>query len=212
MKNLLYKELKLSIHSFFFFLPLLLAVLFFIPQWFYTIVFMYLFWITVPQVYSSYLSNEDYNFIAMLPVLRKDIVKSKALALVALELTHIIFAVIFAVINNRLYGIWNFSLDPSYGLFAVGFAMYGIFNISFLPYYFKTGYFFGRPLITGTVTTLIFAAIIEYGVIKYEFMSTLLEGETQTQLISLFVGVLVGIMLTVIAIQISIKRYEKIDR
>lgn len=212
MLQLLNKELRLSISKFFYVLPLLLSLLFFIPQWFYTLVFMYMFWITVPQIYMSYLSNQDYNFISMLPVSKKDVVTSKAIALIVVELIHLLFAAIFAIIHNQLYGMWNFGLDANIALFGVAFLMYGIFNISFLPYYFKSGYFFGKPVILGTVLTLIYGAIIEFGVIKYEFMRDVFEGTIGMQLIVLAIGILGAIVLTFISIKISQKRYEVIDR
>lgn len=212
MKNLVYKELRLSINKFFYIMPVLLSALFIIPQWFFTLVFMYMFWITVPQVFSSYLANEDYNFTSMLPVTKKDIVQSKIIALVVIELIHLAVGVVFAIIHNHLWGVWNFSLDANIAFFGVGFLMYGIFNIVFFPYYFKSGYFFGKPTIAGTIITIIYAGIIEYGVIKYQFMRDLFEGNITSQLIVLIVGIILSIILTITALQISQKRYEKIDR
>jgi len=212
MRDLLYKELKLSINRFFYLLPLMLGLLFFIPQWFFTLTFMYFFWITVPQVYGSYLAQQDYNFISMLPVSRKDVVASKAMALVVIQLLHILIAVVFSFIHNKLYGVWNFSLDPNIAFIGVGFFMYGLFNISFLPYYFKTGYFFGKPVILGTVVTLVYATIIEFGTIKYEFMRKIFEGDTLSQLLVLIVGMTGFVLLSYFGIKISQKRYESIDR
>jgi len=77
MKNLVYKELRLSINSFLFVLPILLACLMFIPYWIYTFVFMYFFWITITQICAGYIAKEDNSFNAMIPVTKKDIVKSK---------------------------------------------------------------------------------------------------------------------------------------
>ena len=121
MRNLLYKELNLSVNKFFYLLPFLVGLLFFIPQWFYTLVPMYLFWITVPQVYSAYLSNLDDNFTAALPVTKSDIVVSKSLSLMILELLQIVAILVFVLIHNHLYGSWNFSLDLNIAFFGVVF-------------------------------------------------------------------------------------------
>lgn len=212
MRNLLYKELNLSIHKFFFILPIILGLLFFIPQWFYTLVYMYLFWITVPQVYGAYLSNQDYNFISALPVTKKDVVFSKALSLVTLELLQLAVVVVFVLIHNAIYGSWNFGLDTNMAYIGVGFLMYGLFNVSFLPYYFKTGYFFGKPLILGSAVTLVYAGLIEYGVMASTFVQNILEGSLDAQILVLIGGIVLGLNLTVIAIKVSMKRYEQIDR
>ncbi len=95
MKNLIYKELNLSINKFFFLLPVILGGLLFIPNWIFLLVFYYFFWISVPQIYGAYIQHGDYNFLSVLPIKRKDIVSSKVYALFILELTHIVFAVIF---------------------------------------------------------------------------------------------------------------------
>lgn len=212
MRNLLYKELTLSINKFFYVLPVLIGCLFFIPQWFFTLVLMYMFWITVPQVYASYLSNQDSNFTSALPVVKKDIVLSKAAALMILEMIQIIVVVIFAIVHNALYGVWNFGLDANIAFFGVAFALYGLFNILFLPYYFKTGYRFGRPTILGTIGTLVFAFILEYGVIRFEFMRNIFEGETTTQFLVLGSGIVLSIVLSFIAVQLSVKRFDVVDR
>ena len=190
----------------------MLGVLFFIPQWFYTLVLMYVFWITVPQVYSSYIANQDYDLIATLPTTKRDVVLSKTLALIFLELLQLVAVLIFMIIHNRLYGSWNLGLDPNISFFGVAFVVYGIFNISFFPYYFKTAYFFGKATILGTITTLIFSAIIEYGVIRFEFMRDIFEGTTSSQWLVLVIGFIIGVILSVLSIHISIKRYAQIDR
>ena len=77
MKNLIYKEFKLSINRFFLILPVLLAVLLFIPNWIFMLVFMYTFWISLPQIYGAYQYTRDVEFTSVLPVSKKDLVYSQ---------------------------------------------------------------------------------------------------------------------------------------
>ncbi|MFA6801377.1 MAG: ABC-2 transporter permease [Acholeplasmataceae bacterium] len=210
MRNLVNKELRLSINKFFFLLPFILGLLFFIPGWIYILAFMYFFWVTVPQIFSAYLNQKDYDFMTTLPVAKKDIVTSKAVSMYIIELLHILAAVIFTLIHNELYGSWNFFMDLNVAFFGVGILMFGIFNIVFLPGYFKTAYFFGKPLIIATAVTLVYGFIFEYGVIKFSFMQKLLEGNLGTQFWVLGVGVIVSVILSIYAIRISIKKYESI--
>lgn len=211
MRNLLCKELHLSIHKFFYFLPILIGVLFFIPNWFFTIVPMYLFWITVPQVYSAYIANQDNNFVAALPVTKKDIVLSKSLALITLELLQLVIIVLFSIIHNAIYDVWNFSLDANIAFIGVSFMIYGIFNIAFLPYYFKTGYRFGKPTILGVVSTLLFSALIEYSILRFDAVRNLFEGAISSQVIILGAGIVISTLLSIFAVKISQNRFEKID-
>ncbi|MGD9910128.1 MAG: ABC-2 transporter permease [Candidatus Izemoplasmatales bacterium] len=217
MLNLVRKELKLSINKFFFILPFILGLLFFIPGWIYLLVFMYFFWISVPQIYSAYLNQKDYDFVSILPVSKKAVVTSKIIAILLIEGLHVLFAVIFGVIHNLIYGSWNLFMDINYAFFGVGILMFGVFNIVFLPAYFKTAYFFGKPLIKGTIATVIYGFIFEFGAIyslshpdSFGWVHTLLEGPVSTQIIVLIISVTASAILSFIALKKSIHHYESI--
>ena len=211
MKNLIYKELNLSINKFFFLLPVILGGLLFIPNWIFLLVFYYFFWISVPQIYGAYIQHGDYNFLSVLPIKRKDIVSSKVYALFILELTHIVFAIIFGLIHNQLYGSWNFFFDINLAFYGVSVLLFGVFNITFLPAYFKTAHFFGKPLIYATIATIIFGFIFEFGIAKYQFMRDIFEGTLTVQTIVFIVASILGVLLSVVALKISQKRMMEID-
>ncbi|AUD62714.1 hypothetical protein BK010_03600 [Tenericutes bacterium MO-XQ] len=211
MKNLIYKELNLSINKFFFLLPVILGGLLFIPNWIFLLVFYYFFWISVPQIYGAYIQHGDYNFLSVLPIKRKDIVSSKVYALFILELTHIVFAVIFGLIHNGLYGSWNFFFDINLAFYGVSILLFGVFNITFLPAYFKTAHFFGKPLIYATIGTIIFGFIFEFGIAKYQFMRDIFEGTLMVQTIVFILAAVLGVLLSVVALKISQKRMMEID-
>lgn len=210
MSNLLYKELKLSIHKFFFILPFMLACLMFIPQWIYTFVFMYFFWITASQICGGYIAREDNSFNAMLPVTKKEIVQSKITAFIIIESVHLAVGIVFGILHNALYGQFNWFFDINVAFFAVMITMYALFNVIFLPQYFKTAYFFGKPVIAGIVVTLIYAFVFEYGVFQYQFMRDIFEGELVTQFIILAVSLVISSLLMFITYKQSIKNYEEI--
>jgi hypothetical protein len=211
MKNLIYKELGLSINKFFYLLPIILGALMFIPGWIFLLVFYYFFWIAVPQVYGGYLAQGDYNFLAVLPIKRKDIATSKIYALFILEGLHLVFAIIFGLIHNSIYGSWNFFFDINLAFFGVGILLFGVFNISFLPAYFKTSHFFGKPLIFASITTLVYGFVFEFGVAKYQFMRDVFEGSVTNQAIAFIVTTVLGIGLSILALRISQKRMMEID-
>lgn len=211
MKNLIYKELSLSINKFFFLLPVILGGLLFIPNWIFLLVFYYFFWISVPQIYGAYIQHGDYNFLSVLPIKRKDIVSSKVYALFILEFTHIVFAVIFGLVHNQLYGSWNFFFDINLAFYGVSILLFGVFNITFLPAYFKTAHFFGKPLIYATIVTIIFGFIFEFGIAKYQFMRDIFEGTLMVQTIVFILAAVLGVLLSVVALKISQKRMMEID-
>lgn len=210
MKNLIYKELKLSINKFFFILPLLLALLMIIPQWIYTIAFMYFFWISAINICAGYIAKQDNSFTAMLPVSKRDIVKSKIAAFLIIEGVHLLSGIIMGLIHNQIWGSYNFFMDMNLAFFSAMFVMFAIFNIIFLPLYFKTAYFYGRPVIYAIVATLIYAFLLEYGTIRFEFMRNIFEGEMSVQWIVALVSTVIVGVLTLITVKRSISNFESI--
>lgn len=210
MANLLYKELKLSIHWFFYVLPFMLACLMFIPQWIYSLVFMYFFWMSISQICAGYIAKEDNSFNAMLPVTKREIAKSKIAAILIVEGIHLVSGIILGLVHNAIYGNWNLFMDINLAFFGVIFLMYAIFNIVFMPMYFKTAYFFGKPVIYGVVVTLIYAFAFEYGAIRFEFMRNIFEGELGTQFIVAGISLVLVGLLSYITIKKSISNYESI--
>jgi len=208
MFNLVYKELKLAINPFFYLLPLLLALLFFIPGWIYLLVFMYFFWISVPQIYSAYITNRDYSFSMTLPISKKDYVTSKIYALFTLEALHILLGVIFGLVHNMIYGQYNWFFDINIAFFGVVLGLFTVFNVVFLPLYFKTGYFFGKPVIYAIVVAMIYGFIFEFGAIKYQWFRDIFEGPVLTQVIILVVGVVLTVVLNWFVIRKSVSNYQ----
>lgn len=210
MINLFYKELKLSINAFFYLLPVLLAALMFIPNWIFTILFMYFFWITVPQIFGHAIGQRDQSFTNMLPVTKKEVVQAKILAILFLEFLHLLTGFVFGIIHNSLYGQFNFFFDINWSFLGLMILMYAIFNAVFFPIYYKTGYFFGKANIYGVVITLLYGFIIEYSVIQFAWARDLFEGSMGSQFVVLVISVLLATLFSVWTMRISIKRYEGI--
>lgn len=211
MKNLIYKELTLSINKFFYILPILLSLLLFIPNWLFLLIFMYFLWISVPQIYASYQTNKDNAFTLVLPVSRRDIAKAKGYTLIVLELYHILLAVIFGVIHNLIYGSTNFFFDVNPAFFGAAFIIFGVFNAIFLPQYFKTGYKYGKPIIIAIAVTTVLAAGTEILVGFYPWFTNIFEHQDIVIQILLLLGsTMIYIILNIVSIYQSARNYEKI--
>ena len=211
MKNLLYKELTFSINIFFYIVPFMLSLLFFIPNWLYSFVIMYFFWVSVPQIISGYNTQLDYKFLSILPVSKKDIVSSKIIAFILIELTHVLCAVVFGIIHNLIYGSDNLFMEINPTYFGVMLAMLALFNIIFLPSYFKTAYKFGKPLIIAIVASFLFAGLFEVGAAAIPFMQDILKtSNSLIQLATLFVGIALFVGISLLTIKKSVSNFERI--
>jgi hypothetical protein len=212
MKNLLYKELTLTIGKFYYVLPLLLALLFFIPNWIFTLVPMYFFWISIPNIFSSYSAQLDYPFVTLLPVTKRNVVVAKTVSIYTIQALHVAFALIFGIIHNLIYGQYNFFLQINPIYFGIIIMMFGIFNVIVFPIYFKTAYRWGKATIYGVIATLIFAGMFEYAAAAIPSISTVLRSTSMVVQYSLFgAGLLGGIVLSYIATELSVRRYETIQ-
>jgi ABC-2 type transport system permease protein len=213
MKSLLYKEFSLSIHPFFsWMLPLLLSLLFFIPNWIYSIVFLYFFWISVPQIFQGYNAQLDQAFLSTLPISKKSIVYSKILAFIVLQLIHLLFGAVMAVLHVVFYrGGGNFAMDINPALFGAVFVVYASFNLVFLPGYFRTAYRYGIPLILGVSVSLLVATFFELGTAVFPWLSRIMESDSLgMQLGILLGGVGVFAATNLLALRWSYRNYRKI--
>lgn len=213
MRDLLYKELTLSIHPFFsWMLPLLLSLLFFIPNWIFSIVFLYFLWISVPQIFQGYTAQLDQAFLSTLPISKKSIVHSKILAFLILEMTHIAFGAITAWIHVILYGSGNFVMDVNPAFFGAVFIIFASFNLVFLPGYFRTAYRYGVPLILGVIVSLGIATFFELGTVTMPWLGGIMKSRSSgAQLGVLLAGAFVFVVSNLAAARLSYANYRRIS-
>ncbi len=211
MNNLLYKEFKLTISPFFFVLPVLLGALMLIPQWLFFLVPLYFCFITVPNLFAGYKAQNDLSFSVMMPVRKSEIVKAKLLSIMTLELVHIIFAAIFAVLNKVLYNNENLFFNPNAAFIGLVFVMFGIFNLVLFPMFYKTGYKYGAAVIVSTIAAFLFSAAMELSVVFSHEAAIFFEADVNRQIVILALGLIVFLAMSYITYKISLNRFKKVD-
>lgn len=213
MKNLLYKEFKLWWQPAWF-LFLLFGTFLLIPSWPYFIAFMYIF-IAINNVFVMGRANHDIFFTVSLPVKKRDTVRARVYSLAIIELLQIIAAIPFAIINNSVYKMGNMAgMNTNFAFFGLIFMMYALFNIVFIPKFYKTGYKI-LPMLTATIVVIIYIVAVDVMIMLIPVLRTNLDGlgaaHLSSQLLVLFIGIVIFILLTMQAYRISAKRFERID-
>ena len=216
MYNLLMKELKLGVSPFFYILPFLTGALMLIPGWLYFFVPLYFLFITIPNMFAGYKTQNDLMFSIVMPVTRKDIVKARVAIIVILELLHIVIAVIYGMISTRLYpNLTSFFFGPTIGFWGLCFVMLAIFNIIFVSMFYKTAYKYGAPMIVSITGAVLFATAAEWLGIKSPLVFDLFKGagadNIATQITILIVGIAIFAIFNIAAYNIAIKQFEKVD-
>ncbi|MBH5318448.1 ABC-2 transporter permease [Paenibacillus sp. GSMTC-2017] len=216
MYNLLMKELKLGVSPFFYVMPFLTGALMLIPGWLYFLVPLYFCFITIPNMFAGYKTQNDLIFTSMMPVIKNDIVKAKVSVIVILELMHLVIGMIYSMITVRLYPNLNYIFfKPTLGFWGLCFIMLAIFNFIFISMYYKTAYKYGAASIVSMTAAVLFALGAEWLGLENEFVSDLFKGtgteQFATQLSILITGIILFAIFTIIAYHIAIKRFEKVE-
>ena len=212
MKDLLYKEFKLSINSAFF-LMVLFAALIMIPGWIYSIAMMYTLFIMMPNIFMACRAQNDVSFSVMLPVKKRDVVKARVLSVMIMQVLPVLLGVVFAAINIIVYKGNTFFMNPNVAFFGLVFVMYSLFNLVFFPGFYKTAYKVGGPTVWANVVAVVFMVVVEFSNILIPPIGAYIGGinNMAEQLPVLFAGIAIYLAGTWLAYRISAKRFEKVD-
>lgn len=216
MYNLVMKDLKLGIGPLFFIMPVILGALMLIPGWLYFIVILYFCWITIPNMFGQFRAQNDLVFTSMMPVTKKDIVKARVLVVVIMELLHIVMAMIFGIFNILLYpNLTQVFFVPHMGFWGLCFVMLAIFNVIFIPMYYKTAYKYGGAATASITAAMLFAGVAQWIGVQSSYVSDIFNGtgadRMTLQASILIAGIAVFIALTMLAYRIAVKRFLKVE-
>lgn len=213
MKALLFKQFQLVCHPMTL-LFTLFGVMLLIPSYPYTVVFFY---VTLGLFFAFMKGREqrDRDFTAVLPVRKRDTVRSAVWFSVIIQLLSLVLTVPFAVLSAHInpQGGNIVGLDANVALFAAGFVVYGIFNFAFFPALYRTGDQVGVSFVKSSIALAVTVAVLEA---LPHFPGLLWLNETTAaanlrQLPLLAVGAALGAVLTFAGCRIAEKRYEKVD-
>ena len=213
MKNLLYKELRLALH------PaaglfLALSAMLLIPSYPYYVVFFY----TTLGIFFICMTgreNHDIEYSLSLPIRKRDIVRSRMLFCVLLELAQFALAVPFALLRAS-FGMPNDAgMDANIALFGLSFAMLGLFNFAFFRRYYARPDRVGRAFVVGSIVVGVFIVLAEASVHIIPLMRDQLDTHhfeyLPLKLAVLGGGMLVFALCTLLAYRKAVRSFEQLD-
>lgn len=213
MKALLYKQLRLNCHPMTL-VFLLAGVFFLIPNYPYTVAFFY---VTLGLFFMFMNTREqrDADYAAVLPVRKADTVKAVCLFAAIIQLLSLMIAVPFAFLSARINpnGGNAAGLDANVTLFAMAFVLFAVFNIVFLPSFYRTGYKVGVSFLKASlcVALVVICDVVLPHLPGLAWLDGVDKASCLRQLPILAVCAAVYVICTLLACRISIKRYEKVD-
>ena len=208
------KDLRLAAHPMMYVFALF-GVMLIIPNYPYTVVFFY----GLLGIFFTFLNgreNKDVYYCAVLPVTKRDQVRARAWLVVAVELAELVIAVPFAFHSARINpnGTNLAGIDANVALFGSVLLIYGVFNVVFLPVFYKTAIRAGRAFLLAvipmTVLMVLGEALSHFPVVGPYLDATDAAGQVR-QLPVLAVGLAAFALLSWLAYRKAAKNYERVD-
>ena len=193
---------------------LLAGVFFLIPNYPYTVSFFYV-TLGIFFMFMNGREQRDADYMALLPVSKRDCVKAACLFVTIIEVLSIVIAVPFAVLSARVNpkGTNLAGLDANVTLLALAFILFAVFNIVFLPSFYRTGYKVGVSFVKASicVALVVICDVILPHVPGLAWLDSTDKASCLRQLPILAVCAAVYAAVTLLAVRWSEKRYEKVD-
>lgn len=159
------------------------------------------------------LGERDLEFTALLPVPRRYIVLSKCFDLVYSQILQLVVALPIALLIIYVIAPDGHGSGQNTNSFFLAMVLinYSIFNLIFLPWFFKTAEKVNKPLLTGLLIYFIMAVI--YGIILYfvPVLNGVGEEGLNLRLLILATSILLYIVLTFISYKLAVKNFERVS-
>ncbi len=232
MKALLSKEFKLCLHpTVFIYLAMVLMLL--IPSYPYLVACFFL-CNAVFFIFQNARENGDPLYTAMLPVSKAQAVRARCLFVVMLQIIELLLMVgmcAFGLVAMDLEKGNAGGTDLSLSLPAFALILFTIFNLIFLPSFYKTGYKAGASFLKSAIGVWIWIILCEGTMIAtrvivtekgldlpfFRFLARNIDCFPKTkeawtvQAILFLAALLVYALGTLLAVRLSVKNYDKID-
>lgn len=215
MKHLLYKELRLAKHPTIF-LFLLFSAMLLIPSYPYYVAFIY----TCLSVFFVFLQgreNNDLSFTALLPVRKRDIVRARCLLVVLMQLAQVLVSLPCAIVGARINPLGGNAagIEANAAFFGLVLVMYALFNLLFLPAFYRTGYRVGRAFLFAGAAVLVYIVAAELLVQCVPALKASLDtfdpATRGTRLFVLLLGAGLYAAGSLLACRLSERRFARVD-
>lgn len=216
MRNIMRKELRLSASPLSY-LFTLFGAMFLIPG--YPILCGVFF--AALGIFQSFQSAREANdtlYSALLPIAKRDVVKSKFIFVCFIELCAFLLMLTAAVLRMTWLSeaaVYRSNALMTANPFALGMALliFGLFNLIFVGGFFRTAYKFAAPFVAFVAAAFLVTAAGEaaHHLPGLEMLNAFGFEHIYLQLALFAVGALGYVLLTLSSFAISCRNFEKID-
>ena len=218
MKNFLNKEIRLNLAPVNY-LFMAFASMIIIPNYPCYVPFFY-FALSVFFIFNNAELNRDIQYSMVLPITKKEIVKSRCILVFFYELAGLIFTIPFAILRSKLLPMGNDAgIEANVAFYGLVMIPLTLFNFIFFTKYYKKAEKPGLPFLIASIVYWFCYLLLEAPVwlksfFPVSFIEVLDKSDKASmikQLPVLFVGLVIFILGWILTYRISAKRFEKVD-
>jgi hypothetical protein len=212
--KLLKKELKLCLHPAAV-IMLGLTLLILIPGYPYTVSFFYVM-LGLFFIAQGARENHDVTFTLTLPVERRAVVDGRFLLTLVLELCSLVLAGLMIAVHNAVMSAPNpAGMEANIVLIGEGLFLFGVFNLIFYTGHFRDVNRIGVPFIAASAAVFLLIVLEVISTYAVPFFRDVLDTPDPRNMgVKLaFDGVCLALggAMTLLALVLSRKRFEKLD-
>lgn len=215
MKNLLYKELRLSLHpTNIIFLTFFLMV--FIPGYPY---YVAPFWtiLGIQFLCTTGRENHDVDYALFLPVRKRDVVKARMTLAAGLEVLQLLLCVPAFLIKDLVLPMDNpVGMEANLAFIGISLILLGAFNYLFFTRYYQNVNKIGGPFVAAMSVYWVLLLLAESMTYFVPFFRDKLDTRGMEflpeKLAVLGLGILIFALLTLLAYRRAAASFEKLDQ
>ena len=212
MKNLLFKELRLAAHPTLFVFTAL-GVLVIVPNYPYGAIFLFGCLATFISFQYGRETNDVY-FSAMLPVTRRDIVKSKLLLCVLAECAQLLLSLPLAFVRPLIFPQGNVvGIEANAAFYGFALFAYAVYNLIFFTEFYKSAYKAGASFVKAFISVAVVILAMEtlVHIPALAWLDGLAGRDLLLQTPILAVGALAYVLCNFLALKIAAQRFELVN-
>lgn len=218
MKNFLNKEIKLCLAPINY-VYLLFACMMVIPNYPRYVPFFF-FMVSLLHLFNNAMWNKDLEYSMILPITKKDIVKSRCILVIVYQLIFIILSIPFSILFELIKPAPNAAgIEGNVAFYGLVLIVMTFFTFTFFTAYYKKATKPGVPFVKATIVFWVLFIILETpvyikDVIDVPFFQMLDQTDKASQIQQLPIlaaGIIVFIVGWILTYKVSAKRFEKVD-
>ena len=218
MKNFLMKEIRLNLAPVNY-LFMAFSTMIIIPNYPCYVPFFY-FALSVFFIFNNAELNRDIQYSMVLPIAKREIVKSRCILVIAYELAGMLFTIPFAFLRNILIPAGNDAgIEANVAFYGLVMIPLTVFNFIFFTGYYKKAEKPGLPFLFASIAYWFCYLILETPIwIKSFFPGSFIEVLDKTdsaslarQIPVLIAGIMIFNLGWILTYRVSVKRFEKVD-